>query len=112
MQKLPLAALLLLTVGAATGRSESPANKEDGVLLVANKGDRALSLIDPVAKKEIARVPENDTTGHEVIASPDGKLAYVPIYGNSGVGKPGTDGSTIDVIDLVARKRIQTIDFG
>jgi YVTN family beta-propeller protein len=112
MHKLPLAALLLLTVGAATGRSESPANKEDGVLLVANKGDRALSLIDPVAKKEIARIPENDTTGHEVIASPDGKLAYVPIYGNSGVGKPGTDGTHMVVIDLASQKIVGNVDFG
>jgi len=112
MQKLPLAALLLLTVGAATGRSESPANKEDGVLLVANKGDRALSLIDPVAKKEIARVPENDTTGHEVIASPDGKFAYVPIYGDSGVGKPGSDGTHMIVVDLASRKVVGNVDFG
>jgi YVTN family beta-propeller protein len=112
MQKLPLAALLLLTVGAATGRSESPANKEDGVLLVANKGDKALSLIDPVAKREIARVAENDTTGHEVIASPDGKLAYVPIYGDSGVGKPGTDGTHLVVIDLATHKLVGDVDFG
>jgi YVTN family beta-propeller protein len=112
MKQLPLAALLLLTVGVATGRSESPANKEDGVLLVANKGDKSLSLIDPVAKKEIARVPENDTTGHEVIASPDGKFAYVPIYGNSGVGKPGTDGTHMVVVDLAAQKIVGNVDFG
>jgi YVTN family beta-propeller protein len=112
MKQLPLAALLLLTLGAATGRSESPANKEDGVLLVANKGDRALSLIDPVAKREIARVEENDTTGHEVIASPDGKFAYVPIYGNSGVGKPGTDGTHMIVVDLTTHKVVGDVDFG
>src|SRR5215470_14565350 len=111
-QQLYLAALLFLTVGIATGRSESPANKEDGVLLVANKGDRALSLIDPVAKREIARVPENDTTGHEVIASPDGKFAYVPIYGNSGVGKPGSDGTHMLVIDLSTHKVVGDVDFG
>jgi YVTN family beta-propeller protein len=51
-------------------------------------------------------------TGHEVAASSDGKQAFVPIYGNSGVGMPGTDGSTLDVIDLSERKVIRTIDFG
>jgi YVTN family beta-propeller protein len=111
-QQFSLAALLFLAVGIATGRSESPANKEDGVLLVANKGDRALSLIDPVAKREIARVPENDTTGHEVIASPDGKFAYVPIYGNSGVGKPGSDGTHMIVVDLSTHKVVGDVDFG
>jgi DNA-binding beta-propeller fold protein YncE len=34
------------------------------------------------------------------------------IYGNSGVGIPGTDGSTLAVIDLSERKLIHTIDFG
>lgn len=51
-------------------------------------------------------------TGHEVIASPDGKRAFVPIYGNSGVGLPGTDGNAIDVIDLDTRRVVHTIDFG
>jgi YVTN family beta-propeller protein len=115
MKQLPLVALLLLTVGAVTGGTASSSfspGKEDGVLLVANKGDKALSLIDPVAKREIARVPENDTTGHEVIASPDGKFAYVPIYGDSGVGKPGSDGTHMLVIDLAAHKVVGNVDFG
>jgi len=47
-----------------------------------------------------------------VIASPDGRVAYVPIYGNSGVGKPGTDGQNIDVIDIASRKVIGNVDFG
>ncbi len=112
MKHLQWGLLLLVTLGISTGWAESPANKEDGVLLVANKGDRALSIIDPVAGREVGRVAENDTTGHEVIASPDGKLAYVPIYGNSGVGKPGTDGTHMLVIDLATKKIVGDVDFG
>jgi YVTN family beta-propeller protein len=82
-----------------------------GLLLVANKGDRALGLIDLAAGRQVAEVPEGGTTGHEVIASPDGKTAYVPIYGNSGVGKPGTDGTKIVVIDLASRKVVGELDF-
>src|SRR5262245_1979992 len=70
-----------------------------GMLLVAYKGDRTLSIIDPDSGKQMAAVPENGVTGHEVIASSDGKTAYVPIYGDSGVGKPGTDGRNMAVID-------------
>jgi YVTN family beta-propeller protein len=84
----------------------------DGLLLVANKGDRTLGLIDPTAARQIATVAEGGVTGHEVAASADGKRAFVPIYGNSGVGRPGTDGSTLAVIDLSERKVIHTIDFG
>ena len=43
-----------------------------------------MGIIDPVAGKQTAAVPENGVTGHEVIASADGKTAYVPIYGNLG----------------------------
>lgn len=82
------------------------------MLLVANQHSQDLSLIDPRAAKQIGAVPVEGVTGHEVAASPDGKLAYVPIYGNSGVGKPGTDGSTMSVIDLASRKVVHTVDFG
>jgi DNA-binding beta-propeller fold protein YncE len=82
------------------------------MLLVANQGDHNLSLVDPSAGKQVATVPVDGVTGHEVVASPDGKTAYVPIYGDSGVGRPGTDGTKISVIDLASRKVVHTIDFG
>jgi YVTN family beta-propeller protein len=83
-----------------------------GMLLIANKGEQTLGIVDPLAGRQVATVAEGGITGHEVIASPDGRLAYVPIYGNSGVGKPGTDGQIIDVIDIASRKVIGTVDFG
>ncbi len=81
-------------------------------MLVANKGDRSLGIIDPATDKQVAAVPENGVTGHEVIASPDGKTAYVPIYGDSGVGKPGTNGSNMVAIDIASRKIVGNLDFG
>jgi YVTN family beta-propeller protein len=84
----------------------------EGTLLVANKGEHTLGLIAPSAGVQTATVNESGITGHEVIASPDGTRAFVPIYGSSGVGLPGTDGSTIDVFDVASRKLIHTIDFG
>jgi YVTN family beta-propeller protein len=83
-----------------------------GTLLVANKGEHTLGIVDPVAGKQVAVVDENGVTGHEVIASPDGKTAYVPIYGNSGVGKPGTDGSNMIAVDIASRKIVGNLDFG
>src|SRR6202007_1205879 len=55
---------------------------------------------------------EGGVTGRESVASPDGKLAYVPIYGDSGVGQPGTDGTNMVVIDLASRKVVGNVDFG
>src|SRR5437763_10642559 len=83
-----------------------------GTLLVANQKDHSLSLIDAAAGRQVAAVPENATTGHEVTASPDGRTAYVPIYGNSGVGKPGTDGTEMLIIDIPRQKITGKVDFG
>jgi YVTN family beta-propeller protein len=69
-------------------------------------------VIDPVAGRQVATVPETGVTGHEVVASPDGRTAYVPIYGDSGVGGEGSDGTTIDVFDLDEGTRLATIDLG
>lgn len=83
-----------------------------GFVLVANKGDNALGIIDPIAGRQLVEIPEGGVTGHEVTVSRDGRLAYVPIYGNSGVGMPGTDGNNLVVIDLAARKVVGNVDFG
>jgi len=99
--------LTLLTAMSIQANDLTP-----GLLLVCNKGDHTLGLVDPVAGRMIATVPEDGITGHEVAASPDGRLAYVPIYSNTGVGRPGTDGRLIRVIDLASRAVIATIDLG
>ncbi|MDE3168450.1 MAG: beta-propeller fold lactonase family protein [Acidobacteriota bacterium] len=84
----------------------------NGWLIVANKGDRTVGIVDPASGTQVAAVPEGGITAHEVIASPDGRLIYAPIYGNSGVGHPGTDGSKLVVIDLAERKVTGELDFG
>jgi YVTN family beta-propeller protein len=102
-------AFLLVAMCAAAQSDPVPSR---GLLLVANKGDHTLGIIDPVQGRQIATVDEGGITGHEVAASPDGRRAFVPIYGNSGVGAPGTDGRTVAVIDLATHKRIDTINLG
>lgn len=98
--------LLSLTVLAASAQAQQ------GRLLVAEKGQQSLAIVDPVSGKVLASIAEGGVTGHEVIASLDGRLAFVPIYGNSGVGKPGTDGRTLTVIDIASQKVVNSIDFG
>jgi len=99
---------LAMTAGGAAAPHADPR----GLLLVANKGDHTLGIVDLHLGRKVASVEESGITGHEVIASPDGRTAYVPIYGNSGVGRPGSDGQTLDVIDIASRRRVATIDFG
>src|SRR5438270_11204838 len=104
-----VAFMMLLTSGVL--RSAKSAPPAGGLLVVANQKEHTVLVVDPDERKELAKVVVG-VNGHEVMVSKDGRFAYVPIYGNSGVGKPGTDGSTIDVIDLQERKLAATIDLG
>jgi DNA-binding beta-propeller fold protein YncE len=101
----------LVGLGAVSLLAAGAVQAQQGHLLVAQKGDRSLAIVDPAAGTVIANVAENGITGHEVAGSPDGRLAFVPIYGNSGVGKPGTDGNNIIVVDVAAQKLVGNIQF-
>src|SRR5581483_8374594 len=84
------ASLLLLGLAVRARAASS-----SGFLVVANQGDHTALLVDIAQSRAIGSVTVG-VNGHELAVSPDGRFAYVPIYGNSGVGRPGTDGSTID----------------
>jgi YVTN family beta-propeller protein len=103
--------VLVMTTSFMTPSSPN-STSTTSLLLVANKGDHTVSLVDPTAGKQVATVDVKGVTGHELVASPDGKLAFVPIYGDSGVGQPGSDGSNLVVIDLASRKLTGNLDFG
>ena len=73
-------------------------------LLVLSKRNHALSIVDPATLKVIATAPVG-IDPHEVIASADGKTAYVSIYGGGAY-------HVLSVIDLVAQKALPDIDLG
>jgi YVTN family beta-propeller protein len=104
-----LVSFSLITLFVVTlGRSRPVAR---GLLVVANQFEHTTLLVDPETRREVAKVVVG-VNGHEVAVSKDGRFAYVPIYGNAGVGKPGTDGTSIDVVDIRERKLAYTIDLG
>jgi YVTN family beta-propeller protein len=82
-----------------------------GWLLVANKWEHTLGIVDPEAGRQLAKVTVG-VNDHEVTASPDGRYAYVPVYGSSVVGQPGSDGRTVDVVDISKRRVVASIDLG
>ncbi|HEY6464500.1 MAG TPA: cytochrome D1 domain-containing protein [Candidatus Acidoferrales bacterium] len=100
--------LILLGLSASGANRSGPS----GQLLLANKGDSSLGIVNPQTDQQITTISEDGYTAHEVAASADGRLAFVPIYGSSGVGQPGTNGQIIDVMDLASGKIISKIDFG
>ncbi|HET9100740.1 MAG TPA: beta-propeller fold lactonase family protein [Acidobacteriaceae bacterium] len=104
--------LLTLPVHAQNGAQTAPGSAP--LLVVVNQGDKDISLVDTATEQQIATIPEGVTAmhGHEAAVSPDGRTAYVPIYGNVGVGHPGLNGHEMVVIDLPSRKVIGRVDFG
>ena len=71
-------------------------------LLALSKTDHMLSIVDPATLKILARIPVGEDP-HELVASSDGKTAYVCIYGGGSLHE-------INVIDLVAQKPLLNID--
>jgi DNA-binding beta-propeller fold protein YncE len=74
-------------------------------LLVLSKGDLTLAIVDPTTLKVVAKMPSGPDP-HEVVASTDGKYAYISNYGGGAY-------NTITVVDLVAHKTLNPpIDTG
>lgn len=71
-------------------------------LLALSKADHTLAIVDPVTLKVLSRIPVGEDP-HEVVASSDGKTAYVAIYGGGAFHE-------VNVIDLVSRKPLYNID--
>jgi YVTN family beta-propeller protein len=71
-------------------------------ILALSKTDHVLAIVDPATLKVVARIPVGSDP-HEVIASEDGKTAYVTIYGGGSLHE-------INIIDLVGQKPIRTLD--
>lgn len=72
-------------------------------LLVLNKEDATLAIVDPHSGKVTARIATGQAP-HEMAT--DGKLAFVGNYGAQ------TPGSTLSVIDLAAKKELHRVDLG
>jgi YVTN family beta-propeller protein len=72
------------------------------LLLALSKTDHTLAIVDPATLKVTARIPVGSDP-HEVIASSDGKTAYVTIYGGGSLHE-------LNVIDLVAQKPLLNVD--
>ena len=95
-------ATLALTFLASTAFAQAPS----ATLLALSKDDHTVAMVDPATLQVLARIPSGPDP-HEIIASDDGKLAFISNYGGS-----DSTLNTISVVDLVARKALPPIDLG
>lgn len=95
---------LLLYACTVLSSSLIAQNSPKELLLALSKKDQTLAIIDPVGMKVLAKVPVGNDP-HEVIASTDGKTAYVSNYGFGAY-------NTLAVIDLAGKRALPVIDLG
>jgi YVTN family beta-propeller protein len=97
MRRALTCAWLLLGIALA-GQAPMP------VLLILNKSDATLAIVEPASGKTVATVPTGPGP-HEVAVSVDGRLAFVTNYGDA-------PGRTLSVIDIAARRELRRVDLG
>lgn len=101
MRKLPLYVVPVVMLGLLPfAKAETPR----AALLVLAKTDHTLSIVDPGTLKVTGQVPSGPDP-HEVIASADGKFAYISNYGGGAY-------NTITPVDLTTPKALAPIDLG
>lgn len=79
----------------------------DGRTIVAtNKRAQSVSIIDIASGRELARLPTRRRVVHGVAITPDDRYAFISVEGI------GSEPGTVEIIDLVARRTVATLDVG
>jgi len=81
------------------------------MLVVVNKLDAAVTVVDPGTRAVIAHIPLPPNP-HELLLAPDRRTAYVSIYGDGVYGNNVHYGRRVAVVDLMARAVVGEIDLG
>lgn len=74
-------------------------------LLVLNKADNEIAIVDPETMQVTGKIPTG-IAPHEIAVSADGRTAYVANYGNQ---QPG---NSLSVIDVATQKELRKVDLG
>ena len=97
-------AMTMVVLSLAMASRAPSAQRASARLLVLNKEDANLAIVDPVSGNVLGRVPVG-LGPHELVTSTDGTLAFASNYGTG-----PAPGRTISMIDLAAMKELRRID--
>jgi DNA-binding beta-propeller fold protein YncE len=77
---------------------------KDGRLIATNKRGQSVSIFDPVAGRELAKIPTLRKVVHGAVVTPDDRYAFISVEGI------GSEPGTVEVIDLSSMKTVATVD--
>lgn len=95
LNKIVLLILLALSISSVFAKE---------TLVVVNRDDSTVSIIDPNEMKVLATIPTGEGP-HEVVITSDGKTAVVSNYGGQKAG------SSLSIIDLETQKETKRVDL-
>jgi len=93
------------TLLAAAALALAPLAAPAATLVVANKSEATVSLLDLESGRIVATLPTGDGP-HEVAVAPDGRTALVANY-----GRQGAPGASLTVVDVAAATVVRTVDL-
>src|SRR3954463_15613614 len=96
--------MVMLGLALAAAAVMPGAQRGSARLLVLNKEDANLAIVDPASGNVLGRVPVGQGP-HELVTSTDGRIAFASNYGTG-----PAPGRTISMIDVAAQKELRRID--
>ncbi len=102
---------LLILSGSLLAQDAAPRNPHHHLMLVVSKGLPGITIYDADTEEPICRALLG-VSPHEAVFSQDGQYAYVPVYGSTSVGLPGTDEHELHFIRTTDCKDAFTMDTG
>jgi len=81
-------------------------------IIAVDKVGNTIRFLDPVTLKETGKLAPPGKSVHELSVAPDGKRAFIPLYGEGIYGSNKEPNNKILVIDLAKQEIAQIIDLG
>jgi DNA-binding beta-propeller fold protein YncE len=96
---------LIKEIPVGNGAYNVEPSPDGKLVLVTNKKEQSVSLVDAAKLTEVVRIPTSKKIVHGIAYSPDGRLAYVSSE------SIGSDPGAVDVIDLSRRKLVGSVSI-
>lgn len=115
MKKVIVFAVLAFSVAGvliAVRAQQSAIPPHKHLMMVVEKGLPGATIFDADTDQPICNANVGIMSPHEGAFSLDGKTAYIPVYGSTNVGVPGTDEHVIDFFRTSDCQQIGSLDTG